>query len=203
MTDDSGGRPDAWEGEASPPGAGGPAQPGPGSVPPPGYGQAPGSGQPGYGPPAYGQQPAYGQPPGYGQPPAYGQSPAYGQPSYGPPPSSSSPYGGGYGYGGAPARTSGLAIASLVCSIGGFFLIGVPSIVGVILGFAARSQINKSNGATKGLGLAIAGIVVGIVVVVIYIIGIVFVATHPNCPREPSHRMLSRMRVSAGQTRYR
>jgi len=60
-------------------------------------------------------------------------------------------------------------------------LVGVPAVVGVVLGFVARSQINNSRGAQKGLGLAIAGIVVGVIVVAIYVVGIVFAVSHPHC----------------------
>jgi uncharacterized membrane protein len=74
-----------------------------------------------------------------------------------------------------------MAIASLCCSIAGVILIGVPALVGVVLGFVARSQINNSRGTQKGGGLAIAGIIVGIAVVAIYIIAIVVEVTHPNC----------------------
>jgi hypothetical protein len=94
----------------------------------------PGSAPPGSVAPPYGQlpygQPTYGQPP-YGQPP-YGQPP-YGQPAYGP-----------YGYSAAP-RTNGFAIASLCCSIGGILFVGISSILGVIFGFVARSQIRQSQ----------------------------------------------------------
>lgn len=180
MTDDNGGgQTDAWDRAAPPPGVGNPSeppQPGPGSVPPPGYGQAPPSGQAGYGPPSYGQQPGYGAQQPYGQPPSYGQS------GYGPPPSGTPQYAGGYGYpSGGRVRTNGMAIASLCCSIVGFFLVGIPALVGVILGFVARSQINDSRGAQRGLGLALAGIIVGSIVVLVYIIGIIVIATHPHC----------------------
>ena len=57
-------------------------------------------------------------------------------------------------------------------------LVGVPALIGVILGFVARSQINNSRGAQKGLGFAIAGIVIGFVVVAVYIVGIVVAVTH-------------------------
>src|SRR5688572_2447314 len=50
------------------------------------------------------------------------------------------------------AKTSGLAIASLIMAI-------LCAPVGIILGIVALSQISKSNGALKGQGLAIAGIV--------------------------------------------
>jgi type IV pilus assembly protein PilA len=58
-----------------------------------------------------------------------------------------------------PQQTSGLAIASLICSLLPFFL--VTPIIGVILGHVALSQIKKSGGRLKGSGLAIAGLVLG------------------------------------------
>jgi hypothetical protein len=113
-----------------------------GSQPPP-AGQPPQYGQP----PAYGQQPpAYGQPPYGQQPPPYGQPPAYGQQPYGqqPPPYGQPPYGQPY----APqSGTNGLAIGALVAS----FLCWP---VGLILGFIARSQIQRTGQGGNGLALA-------------------------------------------------
>lgn len=62
-------------------------------------------------------------------------------------------------------RSEGLAIASLVCSIAGILFIGVPAILGVIFGFVARSKILRSNGMLTGDGLALAGIITGLVVI--------------------------------------
>lgn len=56
--------------------------------------------------------------------------------------------------------TSGLAIASLVLGILGVFSCGVTALVGLIFGIVALVRINKSGGAQKGQGLAIAGIAV-------------------------------------------
>ena len=56
-------------------------------------------------------------------------------------------------------QTSGLAIASLICSLIPFFLI--TPIVAVILGHVALSQIKRSAGHLKGSGLAIAGLILG------------------------------------------
>ncbi len=110
--------------------------------------------------PPYGTQDpnaAYGAPPIYGaMPPAYGATAA----GYGAP--------GPYGQFAGP-KTSGLAIAGLICSIAGLFFCGVPSIVGLVLSIVGRSQIKKSNGMLKGLGLATAGIIVGIVAIVLYV----------------------------------
>jgi hypothetical protein len=67
----------------------------------------------------------------------------------------------GYGYPAPAASTNGLAIASLVLSI--VCLVGIGSIVGIILGFVSRSQINRSRGTQRGAGLGLAGIIVGFV----------------------------------------
>jgi hypothetical protein len=92
-----------------------------------------------------------------------------------------------YGYGqpvpyGAPAtrKSNGLAIASLVCSCAGIFLIGIPAVVGIIFGFVARAQIRRSNGAQGGDGLALAGIIVGFAVLAIVVVVIAVTATHNN-----------------------
>jgi hypothetical protein len=61
----------------------------------------------------------------------------------------------------APPETNGLAVASLVCSLAGFFACGVPTIVGVVLGHVARGQIRRSEGRQTGDGLALAGLIVG------------------------------------------
>ncbi|MCU1300964.1 MAG: hypothetical protein JWQ87_1248 [Candidatus Sulfotelmatobacter sp.] len=60
---------------------------------------------------------------------------------------------------GAPAKTSGKAIASLVC---GLFLFAFPmSILAVIFGHLSLSEIRKSAGRIKGEGLAMTGLVLG------------------------------------------
>ena len=61
-------------------------------------------------------------------------------------------------------KTNGLAVAGFVCSIVGWFCCGITSIIGVILSIVALSQIkNRQEG---GKGLAIAGIVIGGIVMV-------------------------------------
>jgi len=113
----------------------------------PGPGPAPGYPPPGYPPPGY---PPPAMP--YGPPPAAG---AYGYPVGGP----------GYGYP-APAKTNGLAIASMVCSFF-FWIYGIPAVLAVVFGFIARGQIKRSNGTQTGAGMALAGIIVGIAGLVI------------------------------------
>jgi uncharacterized membrane protein len=60
-----------------------------------------------------------------------------------------------------------------VCSCAGILLIGLPSVVGIALGFVARAKIRQSNGAQRGDGLAVAGIIVGFVVVGLVVLAIV------------------------------
>jgi len=81
---------------------------------------------------------------------------------------------------GVPARdqhTNGLAIASLICSCVGILLIGVPSGVGIVFGLIARARIRESDGSQRGNGLAMAGIVVGFVVVGLVLLVIIVNAT--------------------------
>jgi hypothetical protein len=126
------------------------------------YGQGP-YGQAPYGPGPYGQGP-YGQGP-YGQGP-YGQAP-YGPGPYGPGPYGAGPYGNPYGYGYDPSRGPQLdkgARTSLILSIVGLVVCGV--ILGpaaIIEGTKARRRIRESNGALKGDGLALAGIIIGVI----------------------------------------
>ena len=78
----------------------------------------------------------------------------------------------------APRRTNGLAIASLACACAGIipFLFGLPSVLGIIFGFVARSQIKNAHGAQGGAGLALAGIIVGFSLIGLFILAVVLVA---------------------------
>ena len=73
------------------------------------------------------------------------------------------------------ARTNGLAIASLVLGIVWVYWIG--SVLAVIFGHVALSQINKSNGTQQGRGMAIAGLVLGWIGVAVLIVWLLFVAS--------------------------
>jgi hypothetical protein len=65
------------------------------------------------------------------------------------------------------SRTNGLAIASLVCGILGLFFMNIIlGPVAIVLGFVARRQAGAKNGA----GMAKAGIVLGIVDVVLWLV---------------------------------
>ena len=57
-------------------------------------------------------------------------------------------------------KTSGLAIASLSCSLGTCILGPLGSIPGIILGHMARSRLRR-NPSLRGSGLATAGLVIG------------------------------------------
>ncbi|HZQ46122.1 MAG TPA: DUF4190 domain-containing protein [Verrucomicrobiae bacterium] len=61
------------------------------------------------------------------------------------------------------AKTSGLAIASLVLGILGVFTCGLSAIVGLVLGIISQIKINQSQGRLSGSGLAIAGICTSVV----------------------------------------
>jgi hypothetical protein len=98
-------------------------------------------------PPPWGQEP---EPPTTPPPPPPTGSPYA---PYGAPPS---PYGSFQ----PPQQTNGLAIASLIVSIGSLvFCCGIPAVVGAILGHVARKQIREQDQA--GEGLALGGIIVG------------------------------------------
>jgi len=60
----------------------------------------------------------------------------------------------------APSKTNGLAIASLVLGILGLCSFGITSLIGLILGVVSMVRINRSNGLSKGWGVAAAGTVV-------------------------------------------
>ena len=66
------------------------------------------------------------------------------------------------------STTSGLAIASMVLGILWVFFIG--SILAVIFGHVALSQIKKSGGSVRGRGMAIAGLVLGYIWLTIFVI---------------------------------
>jgi prepilin-type processing-associated H-X9-DG protein len=68
---------------------------------------------------------------------------------------------------GESGKTSKLAIASLVLGILGWFTLGVTALVGLVLGIVALVKINKSRGALRGTGFAIAGTVISGVFVLI------------------------------------
>ncbi len=95
---------------------------------------------------------------------------------YAPPP----PAGYGYGYapGYRPVRTNGLAVASLVLGIVGWALCGVGSIVAIVLGLVARNQIRASGGQEAGDGMATAGVILGCVGLVLFVVAVIVTASN-------------------------
>jgi Domain of unknown function (DUF4190) len=89
------------------------------------------------------------------------------------------PYPSPYGYG-APRTTNSLAVASMVTSIVGaatlfcWGLGGIVGLVGAILGHVARRKIRNSGEA--GDGMALAGIIVGWIVLGLGIAGAVLLS---------------------------
>ncbi|MFC5140736.1 DUF4190 domain-containing protein [Actinomycetospora rhizophila] len=114
----------------------------------------------------YGQPNPYAQDP-YGQP--YPQDPYSGYPSGAYSPYPQGPYTpASYGaYPSGPA-VSGLAVAALVCGILGFFTAGVASIAAVICGHLAWRE--TSSGQNTGHGMTIAGLVLGYIPIVGWIL---------------------------------
>lgn len=78
-------------------------------------------------------------------------------------------------------KVSGMAIASLACGILSFLCFGVVlGPVAFVLGLNARRTIARSNGWRKGDGMAIAGIVLGIIGTVLAVITMIYVLRNPN-----------------------
>ncbi|MBN2388346.1 MAG: DUF4190 domain-containing protein [Anaerolineales bacterium] len=75
-----------------------------------------------------------------------------------------------------PARTSVLAIISLVAGIGGFIQVlpVIGPIAAIITGHLAKSEINKSGGTVAGGGMATAGLILGYVTLAIGLCAICF-----------------------------
>lgn len=82
------------------------------------------------------------------------------------------------------SQTNGMAIASMVLGISGYFFCafgGIGSLVGLILGIVALNQLNK-NPNQEGKGMAVAGVVLNAlsllgIIIFILIYGAVIIAT--------------------------
>ena len=78
-------------------------------------------------------------------------------------------------------RTNGMAIAALVCGIGGFFVFPA-SFAAVVLGHVARREILRtgeagSGMATAGLILGYIGTVIGVLLVLVFIVAFFFLVS--------------------------
>lgn len=136
-----------------------------------------------------------GPPPGYGQPPpGQGAPPPAGAPQWEQPlsqwdqqPGSQPAWGGGYP---TQQTTEGMAVGALVsgilglvCGLAGCLGLAVGPI-GVGLGIAARRKIRDSQGALKGDGLALAGIICGAIGLTIGLIWLIVVIANPDLLEE-------------------
>lgn len=155
-----------------------PDAPGPISPPPPPpYAPPPPPGAPGTSPPA----PQAAQPGQLAQPLSAPRYPA--EPPF-----------AGY------ARTSGLAVASLVLGI--LWILWVGSVLAVIFGHVALSQIKRSYGALTGRGMAIAGLVLGYLGIATLALVIVLSATGVIDTATPAECRTDRARLVVAEERY-
>lgn len=69
---------------------------------------------------------------------------------------------------GKPPGTNGKATAALVTSLAGLLLFGLPSIAGLILGIIAMRETKQTG--QDGYGIALAGTIIGGLVVIMYIV---------------------------------
>ena len=77
------------------------------------------------------------------------------------------------------AKTSGLAIGSLVTGILGIlipFIGGLFAITAIVLGIISMKQIKKDPDL-KGRGMAIAGLILGILSIVLIIVGFILIGS--------------------------
>jgi hypothetical protein len=74
-----------------------------------------------------------------------------------------------------------MAIAALVTSLVGLLFCGLPSIVGMVLGMVALGETKRTG--QKGRGLALAGIIIGAVVIVVVVGAVILflVAASDEC----------------------
>ena len=136
------------------------------SLPPPVY-PAP------YPAPSYGS--SYPPPSGYAYPPpAYPGYPGYAADPYDPYRPTK------------PPGTNGKAIAALVTSVAGAMLCGLPSIAGIILGIIAMRETKRTG--QDGFGLAVAGLVIGSIVVALAVLYVVFIIIAAGTASSPDYR---------------
>ncbi|TCI99792.1 DUF4190 domain-containing protein [Aeromicrobium sp. IC_218] len=112
------------------------------------------------------------EPPFSNDPNQPGGLPPYGSGGDVPPPPP-----GGYGYGdggyGAPPEQNKKALWSMILGIVGLLCCGIAGIVAIVLSNTAKKEIAASGGRQTGAGMATAGLVLGIVAIVLWIAGIV------------------------------
>ena len=135
--------------------------------------QAPANPRPEDFPPDFAPNPAWPGPQAVSPPPSTNLSPPPVPPGWAPPPPAWS-----------GPKFSGMAIAAMVC---GILSIPCTGFLGIILGptalglgVSARRTIARSNGWRKGEGMAIAGIVLGVIGIILSIVYLIFLIRNPN-----------------------
>ncbi len=90
-----------------------------------------------------------------------------------PPPPPGAPAPGAMGM--AIPQKNGIAIAALICSLAGLLpcFFGIPGLVGLILGVVGMSRASRAGGA--GRGMALAGIIIGIVGIIFIVVFWLFI----------------------------
>ena len=93
---------------------------------------------------------------------------------YAPQPYSQPPVQHHYYSGGAPATrgTNGMATASMVLGLVGFVSCGLTSVLAIIFGHVAQSQIKRTR--EEGSGMAVAGLILGYIVTAGWVIFWIF-----------------------------
>ena len=85
-------------------------------------------------------------------------------------------------------RNSGMAVASLTCSLVGlipcFWLFQIMGLLGTIFGFVGLKQ--TKSGERGGHSMALAGVIIGIILVVACVGFWIYFATNANCVRNGS-----------------
>jgi hypothetical protein len=74
-------------------------------------------------------------------------------------------------------KTNALAIWSFVLALA---LGAIGALAAIPMGYAARSQVRKSNGAQKGAGLALAAIIIGFVWIALFILVVAVAVATPD-----------------------
>ena len=73
-------------------------------------------------------------------------------------------------------KTSALAVTSMVCGIVGLVIFGIVlGPLAIIFGAIATNRINEKPQELEGLGMAKAGIICGIIAVVLWIVILIFI----------------------------
>jgi type IV pilus assembly protein PilA len=97
------------------------------------------------------------------------------------------------------AKTSGMAIASVVLGSIGAFIPVLPSIAAIILGHKSRTEIRNSFGKVKGDGLALAGLILGYSLLsIVLLVFIIAALAIPNLLRA---RMAANEAAAVGSVR--